>query len=91
MGLFDKAKLEKLTLRACKPAGKPDEPRKVSDDFYARPSPRLKYPTTPNMHARTRTNNSLGNDVETTTVACRACLLSKRRSRDAVLEAREKV
>jgi len=31
MGLFDKAKLEKLTLRAFKPAGKPDEPRKVSD------------------------------------------------------------
>jgi len=31
MGLFDKAKLEKLTLRAFKPAGKPDEPRQVSD------------------------------------------------------------
>jgi hypothetical protein len=31
MGLFDKAKLEKLTLRAFKPAGKPDEPLKVSD------------------------------------------------------------
>jgi hypothetical protein len=30
MGLFDKAKLEKLTLRAFK-AGKPDEPRQVSD------------------------------------------------------------
>ena len=31
MGLFDKAKLEKLTLRAFKPAGKANEPRKVSD------------------------------------------------------------
>jgi hypothetical protein len=31
MGLFDKAKLEKLTLRAFKPAGKADEPRQVSD------------------------------------------------------------
>jgi nucleoid-associated protein YgaU len=31
MGLFDTAKLEKLTLRAFKPAGKPDEPLKVSD------------------------------------------------------------
>jgi hypothetical protein len=31
MGLFDKAKLEKLTIRAFKPAGKPDEPRQVSD------------------------------------------------------------
>ena len=31
MGLFDKAKLEKLTLRAFKPAGQPSEPRKVSD------------------------------------------------------------
>ena len=31
MGLFDKAKLEKLTLRAFKPAGKAEEPRKVSD------------------------------------------------------------
>lgn len=31
MGLFDKAKLEKLTLRAFKPAGGPDEPRQVSD------------------------------------------------------------
>lgn len=32
MGLFDKAKLEKLTLRAFKPAGKGDAPRQVSDD-----------------------------------------------------------
>ena len=32
MGLFDKAKLEKLTLRAFKPAGPAKEPRKVSDD-----------------------------------------------------------
>jgi len=31
MGLFDKAKLEKLTLRAFKPAGSADEPPKVSD------------------------------------------------------------
>jgi len=31
MGLFDKAKLEKLTLRAFKPTGKADEPRQVSD------------------------------------------------------------
>jgi len=31
MGLFDKAKLEKLTLRAFKPAGGPKEPRQVSD------------------------------------------------------------
>lgn len=31
MGLFDKAKLEKLTLRAFKPQGNPKEPRQVSD------------------------------------------------------------
>jgi hypothetical protein len=32
MGLFDKAKLEKLTLRAFKPQKNPNEPRQVSDD-----------------------------------------------------------
>ena len=32
MGLFNQGKLERLTLRAFKPAGGPDEPRVVSDD-----------------------------------------------------------